>query len=78
MIGSHRGEASYGEHCSKQNTAYLIAYEEWENSLSRKDRVLPGRAAAPDLEDYRAHSSKRMVIGALGDCGASRAAGAGD
>jgi len=74
VIGSHRGEASYGEHCSKQNTAYLIAYEEWENSLSHKDRVLLGRAAAPNLEDYRAHSSKRMVIGALGDAAARSSA----
>ena len=45
MIDSHRGDASYGGHCSKQNTGYLIAYEEWENSLSHKDRVLLGRAA---------------------------------
>jgi len=54
--------------------AYLLAYEEWENSLSSRERALLGRASAPDLEDYRAHTSKREVIGALGDAAERSAA----
>lgn len=67
-------QGSYEDHCQRQNLAYLIAYEEWENSLSPRERALLGRAAAPDLEDHRAHTSKREVIGALGDAAERSAA----
>lgn len=67
-------QGSYEDHCSRQNLAYLLAYEEWENSLSPRERNLLGRAAAPDLEDHRAHTSKREVIGALGDAAERSAA----
>ena len=62
-----RCEGSYEDHCRRENLAYLLAYEEWENSLSPKERAVLGRAAAPDFEDHRAHSSKREVTGALSD-----------
>lgn len=58
---------SYEDHAQRQNLAYLLAYEEWENSLSPEQRAVLGRAASPDLEDHRAHTSKREVIGALAD-----------
>lgn len=57
----------YEDHAQRQNLAYLLAYEEWENSLKPEERALLGRAASPDLEDHRAHTSKREVIGALAD-----------
>lgn len=59
--------ALYEDHAQRQNLAYLLAYEEWENSLKPEERALLGRAASPDLEDHRAHTSKREVIGALAD-----------
>ena len=64
----------YEDHCQRQNLAYLLAFEEWENSLSPRERSLLGRAASPDLEDHRAHTSKREVIGALGDAAERSAA----
>jgi hypothetical protein len=60
-------EGCYETHCYRENTRYLLAYEEWEAALSPEERAKLGRAAAPELEDHRAHSSKRMVLGALGD-----------
>lgn len=59
--------SSYEDHCRRANLAYLLAYEEWENSLSPQERALLGKAAAPDIEDHRARGSKREVTGALGD-----------
>jgi len=59
--------ALYEDHAQRQNITYLLAYEEWENSLTPDNRAKLGRAASPDLEDYRAHTSKRIVIGALAD-----------
>jgi hypothetical protein len=60
-------EGSYETHVSRQNTAYLLAYEEWENSLLPQERALLGRAAVSELEDYKAHSTNRVVLGTLGD-----------
>ena len=59
--------ALYEDHAQRSNLAYLLAYEEWENSLTPELRTKLGSAASPDLEDHRAHNSKREVIGALAD-----------
>lgn len=53
---------------------YLLAYEEWENSLSPRERALLGSAAAPQLEDFKAHSSKRVAVGTIGDAAERSAA----
>jgi hypothetical protein len=67
-------EGSYETHVSRQNTAYLLAYEEWEDSLTPGERLQLGRAAAPELEDHKAHSTKRVVLGTLGDAAERSAA----
>lgn len=62
---SDQGE--YFSHVRKQDTDYLIAYEAWENTLTPRERALLGSAAAPQLEDFKAHSSKKVTIGTVGD-----------
>jgi hypothetical protein len=59
---------------ARERTAYLLAFEEFESSLSAQDRAALGRAAAPELEDHKAHSTKRVVLGAIGDAAERSAA----
>ena len=69
-----RDEGSYQDHVARERTAYLLAFEEFESSLSAQDRAALGRAAAPELEDHKAHSTKRVVLGAIGDAAERSAA----
>lgn len=58
-------DGAYEDHVAQEKSKYLLAYEEWENSLTPQEREMLGDAAAPELEDD--DSSKRMVTGVLGD-----------
>ena len=60
-------QSEYFAHVRRQELEYLLAYEEWERSLSSSDRALVGKMAAPDLEDFHARSSKRESLGVVGD-----------
>jgi hypothetical protein len=60
-------QSEYFAHVRRQELEYLLAYEEWERSLSASDRALAGKMAAPDLEDFHARSSKRESLGVVGD-----------
>ena len=53
----------YEDHVARQNTAYLIAFEEFEAGLSVEERALLRGTATPDIEDHQADSSKRLVFG---------------
>ncbi len=66
--------STYEDHVARQRTGYLVAYEEWEASLKPEERALLGRAAAPELEDHKAHSTKRVVLGVVGDAAERSAA----
>lgn len=46
---------AYLEHVKRQNLVYLIAYEEFERSLTPEDRRMAGMAAAPLLETSVTH-----------------------
>lgn len=57
----------YQAHRRREESRYLIAYEEWEASLDPSDRQVLGSAAVPDIEDSRSHSSRRVSLGVLTD-----------
>jgi len=56
----------YKAHVRSQELAYLLAYEEWEKSVSPQDRALLGAAAAPDLDQ-----NSRMKTGVTDDAASS-------
>ena len=66
-------EGTYMDHVARERTRYLLAYEEWENSLSPSQRKLLASAAAPDLEDYE-FGSRRESLGTTGDAAERSAA----
>jgi hypothetical protein len=57
----------YLAHVRREELRYLCAYEEWERSLSPEDRAALKGAAAPDIEDYESHNTKREVLGIAAD-----------
>ena len=46
-------QSEYFVHVRRQESEYLLAYEEWGRSLFASDRSLVGEMAAPDLEDLQ-------------------------
>ena len=59
-------DAEYTAHVRAQELAYLLAYEEWEKSVSPEERLLLGAAAAPDLDQH-----SRMQTGRADDVASS-------
>jgi hypothetical protein len=57
----------YQAHKRRQESMYVLAYEEFEKNLSAKHRRLLGAAAIPDIEDTRSHGSRRVSLGVLTD-----------
>lgn len=57
----------YQAHRRREEARYLLSYEEWERTLSPSERARLGRAAVPDIEDMRSHSSRRVSLGVLTD-----------
>lgn len=53
---------NYEEHRRGQEIAYLLAYEEFEQSLTPQQRAALGTASAPDLDEH-----SRMQTGAAAD-----------
>ena len=67
-------EGTYVDHVRREETAYLVEFEQFERTLSAEDRARLNGAAAPDLEDHYAHSSKRVFVGLDRDAADSYAA----
>ena len=57
----------YQAHKRRQESLYVLAYEEFEKNLSAKHRRILGAAAIPDIEDTRSHGSRRVSLGVLTD-----------
>jgi len=60
-------DPAYGAHVSRQELAYLLAYEEFERSLTPAERIILGSAAVPDIEDPCTRNARRIVLGASRD-----------
>jgi hypothetical protein len=69
-----RSLGDYDAHVSREKTAYLLAYEEFEKELSPDARAALGKSAAPHLEDTQTVSTRRMVFGIDRDVADSAAA----
>jgi hypothetical protein len=59
--------SDYDAHVLRQNTAYAVAFEEFEASLTPEQRISLGRNGAPDIEDNRAVPTRRVFIGITKD-----------
>lgn len=66
--------SDYDMHVLRQNTAYAMAFEEFEASLTPYERAILGRNGAPDIEDHRATPTRKVLIGITRDAAESNLA----
>ncbi len=64
--------SDYESHVQRENTAYLLAYEEFEAKLTPQQRAFIGRPATPDIEDHHACNTRKVLIGISGDAADSK------
>jgi len=57
----------YDAHVVRQNTAYALAFEQFEAGLTPEQRSMLGRHGTPDIEDHRAIPPRRCLIGITKD-----------
>lgn len=57
----------YHAHKRREQALYVLAFDEFEANLTPEQRRMLGSAAVPDLEDPRAHGSRRVSLGVLTD-----------
>jgi hypothetical protein len=61
----------YDAHVVRQNTAYALAYEEFEAGLTPEQRAILGRSATPDIEDHHSLPTRKILIGISKDAAES-------
>jgi hypothetical protein len=57
----------YHAHKRREEARYVLAFDEFEQTLPPEQRRILGSAAVPDAEDTLSHGSRRVSLGVLTD-----------